>query len=186
MTRCPCAEECRVTEKTQGAKERLREELRKYLFVSAYLFVCFAVLLLYRSAILRDVGQHFAPFGTALVKALVLGKFLLIGEAVGVGTRLPAGTLARRIVTRTLLLAALLIVLTIIEEVVVGLVHHQPVAQALAEFFGQALPEKLAGCLVMVLVLLPLVAATEFRHAVGAGTLSRLLQSRPPFHQAEE
>ena len=175
-----------MTVKTQGAKERLREELRKYLFVSAYLFVCFAVLLLYRSAILRDVGQHVVPFGTALVKALVLGKFLLIGEAAGVGTRVPAGTVRRRIVTRTLLLAVLLVVLTIAEEAVVGLVHHQSAAQALAEFFGHALPEKLAGSLVMILVLLPLVAATELRRAVGAGTLSRLLQSHPPLQEPEE
>jgi len=173
-------------EKKLGAKERLREELRKYLLVSAYLFVCFAVLLLYRSAILRDAGQHVAWLGTAAVKALVLGKFLLIGEAAGVGTRAPAGTLLRRIATRTLLLAALLVALTIVEEIVVGLVHHQSTAQSLAEFFGHALPEKLAGCLVMVLVLLPLVAATELRHAVGAGTLSRLLQSRPSPHQPEE
>lgn len=168
-----------MVEKSQTFKARLGEELRKYLSVSAYLFVCFAVLLLYRSAILREVGQHVVPFGTALVKALVLGKFLLIGEAAGVGTRVPAATLRRRIVTRTLLLAVLLVVLTIAEEIVVGLVHHQPVAQALAEFFGDALPEKLASCLLIVLVLLPLVATTELRRTVGTDAFASLLEAPP-------
>ncbi len=163
----------------QDAKERLREELRKFLIVSGYLFVCFLVLLLYRSAILRETGQHVAPVGTALVKALVLGKFLLIGEAAGIGTRVRSGSLLQRIGLRTLLLAALLVALTIVEEVVVGLVHHVPPAAALAEFFGNALPEKLAGILVMVLVLLPLVAVTEMRRAVGPSTWSRLLKSPP-------
>jgi len=169
----------RAMTRKQDAKERLREELRKYLIVSGYLFVCFVVLLLYRSAVLRETGQHVAPFGTALVKALVLGKFLLIGEAAGIGTRVRSGSLLQRIGLRTLLLAALLIVLTIVEEVVVGLVHHVSPAVALAEFFGNALPEKLAGILVMVLVLLPLVAVTEMRRAVGPSTWSRLLRSPP-------
>jgi len=166
-------------EKSRTLKARLGEELRRYLLVSAYLFVCFAVLLLYKSAVLSGVGQHVVPFGTALAKALVLGKFLLIGEAAGVGTRVPAGTLRRRVATRTLLLAALLVVLTIVEEVVVGLVHHQPAAQALAEFFGHSLPEKLAGCLVMVLVLLPFVAVTELRRALGPAAFASLLEAPP-------
>ena len=163
--------------RAQSAKERLREELRKYLLVSAYLFVCFVVLLLYRSAVLRETGAHMALLGTALVKALVLGKFLLIGEAAGVGTRVHTNTLMQRIGLRTLLLTGLLIVLTIIEDIAVGLVHRVAPAVALAEFFGDALPEKLAGVLVMVLVLLPLVAVTELRRAMGPSTWSRLLGS---------
>ena len=166
-------------EKSQTLKTRLRQELRNYLFVSAYLFVCFTVLLLYRSAVLSEVGQSVVPFGTALVKALVLGKFLLIGDAAGVGTRVPAGTLRQRVAIRTLLLAVLLAALTVVEEIVVGLVHHRPVAQALAEFFGDALPEKLASCLVVVLVLLPLVAATELRRALGPAAFATLLAAPP-------
>ncbi len=163
---------------SHNAKERLREELRKYALVSGYLFVCFAVLLLYRSAILLETGQHFAPFGAAAVKALVLGKFLLIGDAAGVGTRAGSSTL-QRIVRRTLLLAALLVVLTIVEEVVLGMVHHRSPGEALAAFFGEALQEKLAGILIMVLVLLPLVAVTELRDAMGPSAWSRLLRSPP-------
>jgi hypothetical protein len=163
----------------RSAKERLKEELRKFLAVSSYLFVCFAVLLYYRSAVLRGTGQDFTPLGTALVKSLVLGKFLLIGDAAAVGTRIRSGTLLRRILNRTVLLAALLAVLTIVEEVIVGMVHHLSPAAALAGFFGAALPEKIAGIFVMVLILLPLVAVTELRRAAGPSAWSRLLRSPP-------
>jgi len=166
-------------EKSQTLKARLGEELRNYLLVAAYLFVCFAVLMLYKSAILSEAGVHVVPAGTALVKALVLGKFLLIGEAAGVGTRVRTGTLWRHVAIRTLFLAVLLVALTIVEEIVVGLVHHRPMAQSLAEFFGDALPEKLAGCLVMVLVLLPLVATIELRRAMGATAFASLLKAPP-------
>jgi hypothetical protein len=103
-----------------------------------------------------------------------------------VGTRVSVDSLRRRIANRTLLLAALLVALTIVEEVVVGLVHHRPAAQSLAEFFGDGLAEKLAGCLVVLLVLLPLVTVIEFRSVVGAETLSRLLLARPSSHEPED
>ena len=73
-------------------------------------------------------------------------------------------------------IAVLLVALTIVEEIVVGLVHHQPMMQSLAKFFGDALPEKLAGCLVMVLVLLPLVATIELRRAMGTTAFASLLK----------
>jgi len=55
-------------------------ELRRYALVSAYLYVCFGAILLYKSAILSEAGQHYLPFGVAAVKALILGKFVLIGR----------------------------------------------------------------------------------------------------------
>jgi hypothetical protein len=156
--------------------ERLREELRRYAMISAYLFVCFSVILLYRSAVLLEQGQHFLPFGTAAVKALVLGKFLMIGEALWVGGRLPAKTLIGRIALRSLMLLVVLLLMTLVEEVVVGWVHHQPAAASLGEFFGPLLPERLAVLLVMLLVLVPFVALIEINRVLGAGTLGRFLR----------
>lgn len=155
---------------------RLREELHRYAIISAYLFVCFSVILLYRSAVLLEQGQHFLPFGTAAVKALVLGKFLLIGEAFGVGGRLPVKTLLGRIVLRSLVLLVVLVLLTLVEEVVVGWVHHRAAAASLGEFFGPLLPERLAVSLVMLLVLVPLVTLLEMNRVLGAGTLGRFLR----------
>lgn len=163
-----------------GVKERLREELRSYLWVSAYLFVCFSAILLYKSAILREVGQHFLPFGLAAGKALILGKFILLGEAAGVGTRIGARNLLQRIVRRTVLFLVLLVVLTLVEEFIVGLVHGHSIGQVLAGFAGDALPERLASILLMLLVLVPLAAVTEVSRALGSGGLRRLFLSQAP------
>jgi hypothetical protein len=67
--------------------QRARHELAEYLTNSAYLFVCFGALLFYKSAILRSDGVEFAAFGLALVKALILGKFILVLQAIKVGER---------------------------------------------------------------------------------------------------
>src|SRR5579864_1490070 len=61
--------------------QRLRRELSEYLVISAYLFVCFGALLFYKAAILHSDGIEFAPFGVAVAKALVLGKFVLLLHA---------------------------------------------------------------------------------------------------------
>lgn len=172
-----------MAEQHDGAKdrdigERLRGELRRYAIISACLFVCFSVILLYRSAVLLEQGQHFLPFGTAAVKALVLGKFLLIGEAFLVGGRLPVKTLMGRVAMRSLVLLVVLVLLTLVEEVVVGWVHHSAAAVSLGEFFGPLLPERLAVSLVMLLVLIPLVALIEINRILGSGTLSRFLRGR--------
>jgi len=158
-----------------SAKERLRNELRRYLAVSAYLYVCFAAILFYKSAILSSIGEHYLPFGLAAGKALILGKFVLLGEAAGVGTRIGARTLLQRIVTGSVLFLILLVLLTIVEEIIVGLVHGHSLGQAVAALAERPWPETLASCFLMLLVLIPLVTVTEVSRALGPGAMRRLL-----------
>ncbi len=161
-----------------GAKARLREELRHYLMVSAYLYVCIGAIELFKVAVLRDTGIAYLPLGFAAAKALILGKFLLIGDAAGVGSRVGARTVLQRIVLRVLLLFALLIVLVVVEELLVGWFHGQPVAQTLAEY-RHRLPEVLAMLLLLLLILVPIVAVTELSRAMGPGALRELFLAPP-------
>lgn len=155
-------------------KSRLRDELRKYLLVSGYLYVCFGALELFKTAVLRDAGVDYVPLGIAAAKALILGKFVLLGEAARVGSRPAARTLAQRIAYRIVLLLALLVVLIVVEELLVGRLHGRPLAETLAEY-EHRLPEVLATMLLLLLILVPLVTVTEVNHALGAGGLARLL-----------
>jgi hypothetical protein len=161
-----------------GARARLREELRHYLMVSAYLYVCIGAVELFKVAVLRDTGNAYLPLGFAAAKALILGKFLLIGDAAGVGSRVGARTVLQRIVLRVLLLFALLIVLVVVEELLVGWFHGHPLAQTLAEY-RHRLPEVLAMLLLLLLILVPLVAVTEVSRAMGPGALRDLFLTPP-------
>lgn len=164
-----------------GVKDRLRDELRKYLWVSAYLYVCFAALMLFEATLVASAsGTSVAlPHGLALGKALILGKFLLIGEAAHVGERMRARSLLQLIAQRVGLLLVLLIVLTAVEELLVGRAHGHSFAQTLDEFWSQSMPELLAKCLLMLLILVPLVSVTEIGRALGPGRLLRMLRSPP-------
>jgi hypothetical protein len=161
-----------------SVKERLREELRRYLTVSAYLYVCFGAILLYKSAILAGAGQHFVPLGVAAVKALILGKFVLIGEMAGVGSRFGSSGFLPRVVRRSLLLLLVLVVLTVVEEFVVALIHGRTAGEAAIELAGLLRPEMLASTLLMLLILVPLVVVTELSRTLGPGGLRRLVLKR--------
>lgn len=162
----------------EGVKARLREELHEYLIVSGYLYVCFVALVLFKMAILRDAGVAYLPLGLAAAKALIIGKFVLIGEAVHVGSRVGARTVLQRVVRRVVLLFALLVVLVVVEELLVGWFHGHPLAQTLAEY-RHRLPEVLAMLLLLLLILVPLVVATEVSRAMGPGALRDLFLALP-------
>lgn len=159
-------------------KERVREELRVYAYLSLYLYVCFAALLAFE-ATAGSGGGGLLPHGLAAIKALVIGKFLLIGRAVGAGSRVRTGTVAGRIGVRTLGLLLALLVLTVIEELIVGHVHGHTVSATVADVFGEPRYAIVAKSAVMALILLPLVALEELNLALGPGVLRKALLGPP-------
>ena len=69
---------------------RLRHELVQYGIISAYLYewLCRAATVgNVKAAVLHTQGITYAPVGLALIKALILGKFLLFGEMARLGDR---------------------------------------------------------------------------------------------------
>jgi hypothetical protein len=64
--------------------------------------------------------------------------------------------------------------MTIIEEAVVGMFHHRPIAASLGELVGPRLGETRAGFLIMLLVLIPFFAFRVLGEALGEGRLERM------------
>lgn len=151
-------------------KERARDELRRYAIVAGYLYVCLAALMLYKSALLETYEPDAVTQGVAAIKALVLGKFILIGEALGVGTRLDVRSRLGRIAARSLLFFVMLVLLTLAEEFVVGRLHGHSLAETAAELGRRSPKELFAGSLLMLLVLVPLAAAAQWRTELHALT----------------
>ena len=156
-------------------------ELKHYAVVSTYLFVCFAVVLGYAATLTpAQYVEWPTMLGSALVKALVLGKFVLIGEALGSGSRVAAPTLLHRIAWRSLGLVIVLIVLKLLEELVVGTLHGERVAEIARGLTAAPWRNLGAPSLMMLLVLIPMVTATELTRAIGADTFRRLLLGPEP------
>jgi hypothetical protein len=160
--------------------QRAKRELIRYLTISSYLFVCFGALLFYKAAILRAEGIPFTAFGLAVAKALILGKFMLLAETFNFGGRAKAGRLAVHILIKSLMFAALLILLTFFEEVIVGFFHGRKALDVALDFGGGTLPQALATALLMVLIMIPYFSFSEISASMGKGALERLLIQRKP------
>jgi hypothetical protein len=168
-------------ETRQGVKQRLRHELRNYALTVLYLSICFGAVQLYKAALLTEESLRYTTYGFALVKAVVLGKFLMLGEAVHAGSRTEGEPLLRGVLRGSLVLLLVLVVLTAIEELVVGAIHGVHPAQVLEEHVaGGRWAEFLAYCLLIWLFLMPYLALKHLSQLLGPEAFHRALRGQPP------
>ena len=160
------------------ARSRLAHELKSYGAVSVYLFVCFSVILFYDASTSTGRSADAVAIGAALFKALVIGKFILIGELIKPGSRVAAPTLLHRVAWRTLGMLLVLIILKLLEEIVVAAVHGQGIAETFEEIMRLSWPRLFAPTLMMLLILIPLMMAIELDRSLGRGGLRDLLLKR--------
>ncbi|MGB7906080.1 MAG: hypothetical protein WCF43_15405 [Steroidobacteraceae bacterium] len=159
-------------------KERAIEEMRAFGYIASYLFVCFAVLMFYGSTLSDGSSADTFSLGAAAIKAAILAKFILIGDALGVGEKSRAPRLAGAIVTKSVQFWLLLIVLSVVEELLVGKFHGHSLASTWAAYEQKSVVQMLAKSLVVLLILLPLIATREFSRTLGPGVLRGLLAGK--------
>ena len=150
------------------------EELKEMLALTAYLYVCLGSVMLLKSAILQEVGVSFDLWGLAIVKALVLAKFMLLGRAAKLGETYRHRPLIWPTLHMALMFLILLLVLTTIEEVIVGLIHGRTLAESLTHVVGPTFFIGIATCLVMFLILVPYCAFRTLGAVLGDSYLIRL------------
>jgi hypothetical protein len=165
-----------ATEANAKAKlhQRAIHELKEFAILAVYLYITIGAVIMMKTAVLHTEGIDFAPWGIAIVKAMLLAKFMLVGRAMKIGESDTTGPLIRPTLYRAFAFLVLLIILTIIEEAVVGLFHHRSIAASLGELAGVRLAETLAGYLIMLLVLIPYFAFRVLGEALGEGRLVRM------------
>jgi hypothetical protein len=167
--------------RTTALKRRLGRELFEYITISIYLLVCFGALLFYKSAILRNDGIEFAPFGIAVVKALILGKFVLILHALKIGERNGGrGVLITDILKKSIVFLIFLSFLAVLEEIIVGLFHGREVREVVREIGGGTVREALATGVLLLLILIPYFTFRVVSLRLGEGVLWKLLTERGP------
>ena len=155
-------------------RQRAMHELTEFAILTAYLYITLGAVLLMKASVLHDHGIGSAAWGIAIVKAAVLAKFMLIGHAMKIGERDSSRPLIWPTLHKALAFLVLLVVLTILEEVVVGLVHHQTAAASLNELFGAKRDETLAGIVILFLVLIPYFVIRALSEALGGSRLARM------------
>lgn len=153
-------------------------DVREYLGISAYLYICFSTLLLYKSAILREHGIDYVPHGMAAGKALLLAKFIVVGHKLRFEVHLGSGTLIHVIIYKSLMFFLLLFGLSAIEQVIIGVAHRRSIVGSLLEISSGKLGEIVASCFLLVLILISYFAFRELDSELGKGKLLQLLRAQ--------
>jgi GYF domain 2 len=143
--------------------QRARRELIEFLVISAYLYIYFGALIVYKATILLSVGVTFAPYGLALVKALISAKFIMLLEALKLGENGKRASPLIVILRKSSLFAVFLIVLTLIEELIVGSFHGKAVHEILGQIAGGSLAQALAVGLLIFLIMIPYFTYRELQ-----------------------
>ena len=173
--------EIKLASQTPGdssVAKKVGHELQQLAVITGYLYICFVAVLFYKFAVLRGQGISYAPYGLAAIKALVLGKFVLIGHAAKIGDRYESRSFVRIVAQKSFLFLVLLLVLTVVEEVVVGLVEGRQFAASLAAATGGSLLMILASSVIMLLILVPYIAFQELKEVLGEDQFWRILLER--------
>jgi hypothetical protein len=147
-----------------------RHEMLAYLGIAAYLLVWFCALMFYKSTILKGAGVDLAPFGVAaVVKSAILAKFILLLEAVRLGERRgKSAILIVQIALRALIFTIALVIMTVIEEIIVGYFHGHGPKESLSGMITATSPSQvLATAILMFLVLVPYLAFRRIAQEVG-------------------
>ena len=155
-------------------KTRALHEAREFFWIFVYLWLCFGLFVLYKSLILAEHDIDYTGYGVAFVKALVLGKVMLIAEGLNVADKHKDKPLIYPTLYKSFVFFAILVGFSILEHVVRGFFKHLTIAESLSELGAGSLPAILAGGLVMFVVLVPFFAFREIGRVLGENELYRL------------
>lgn len=155
-------------------KAKAAHELKELIVLTAYLYVAFGAIIFYKSAVLRGVGIDAAPWGLAIIKALLVAKFILLGRAARIGERFQDKPLIWPTLYKSAIFLGVVWILTVIEEAVVALLHGRSVMEAIAGI-GGGTPLQLIATLVLVFfIFCPYFAIGSLREVMGEHSLGEL------------
>jgi hypothetical protein len=85
-----------------------------------YLWLCFGLFVLYKSLILAEQNIDYTGYGLAVVKALVLGKVILVAEGLQLAERHQDKPLIYPTLYKSLVFFVVLVLFSVFEEIVRG------------------------------------------------------------------
>ncbi len=163
-----------TTNATAKLPHRARHELEQFAVVFVYLYIVIGAITVFKTAVLHTNDIDYAYWGISAIKAAVLAEFMLLGHALKIGEGDTTRPLIWPILHRAFGFLVLLVLLSIMEEIIIGRLHHRPAIASLGELFGRRWQETLASYLIMLLVLVLYFAFRVLGEALGEDRLVRM------------
>jgi hypothetical protein len=163
-----------VYEEKHGWKQRALDELRNLSITVMYIWVLLSVFTLHREIILANYHiKYSAKFGFAFINAVILAKFMWLGEILHAGKKAAGKALLYSMLWNSALFAVILMVCHLLEEALVRVWHGQSFAASFSETVAD--PSIFATMLLMFVVLIPFFFAKGLIEILGKDEIKRLL-----------
>ena len=162
-------------DRKRGLKQRVVDEVIKFLTIAFYLWVVFGVFALHESVVsAKDhIDYHF--YGFALVNALILGKVMLIAEDFHFADWFKDKPLIYPIFCKAIAFSILFIVFDVVEEMVVGIFKGRTIGESIPSIGGGSLSGVFFVGIILSVALIPFFAFREVGRAIGERELHSLL-----------
>jgi hypothetical protein len=113
-------------EEKPGWKKRALDELRKLSITVMYIWVLLGVFTLHREIILANYHINYsAKFGFAFINAVILAKFMWLGEILHAGKKAAGKALLYSMLWNSALFTVILMVCHLLEEALIKVWHGQ-------------------------------------------------------------
>lgn len=155
-------------------KQRVYHEIKEYLAISFYLWVVFALFLLYKSVILAEHQIALASQGFAVIDALALAKVMVVAQKLHLAEQFKEGPLIYPTLFKSGIFAILLGCFKILEETAVGLYHGLPFNQSISAIGGGTLKGILSLMALLAVLLIPFFGFAELSRVFGESKLEKL------------
>ena len=156
-------------------KKRALDELRKLSITVTYIWVLLSVFALHREIILRSYHINYTgKFGFAFVNAVILAKFMWLGEILHAGKKAAGKALLHSTLWNAAIFAAILMVCHLLEEALLKVWHGKSFVASFSEALAD--PRDIFGTMLLVfVVLVPFFFAKGLIEILGKDEIKRLL-----------
>jgi hypothetical protein len=156
-------------------KQRIISELRSLSVTVIYIWVFLSVFTLHREIILANHRINYSvKFGFAFINAVILAKFMWLGEILHAGKTAARKPLLYSTLWYSALFTAILMICHLLEEALVEVWHGQSFTASFSE--AVAHPKAIfATMLVVFVVLIPFFLAKGLIEILGKDEIKRLL-----------
>ena len=140
--------------------------------------IFFGVFTTYRRLLLAHYGISYGDYGISVIRALVLGKVILVAEALRLGQRFEEKPLIIPTLYKTFLFTVCMAVFDIAEGLIRGLIGGLGPMGALDEVMSRFNYEWLSRALVIFFAFIPFFGVRELRRVLGEGVTDIFFQRR--------
>lgn len=166
-------------------KQWLLHELNEYIFNVIYLSIAFGTIILYRRLLLAEYGIQLNDYFIGVVKALVIGKVIMIGTFLTISRKFENRPLLIPVLYKALLFTLWVLLFDVAEEFIRGLIHTGNAAEAIETLKTHITIVWLGKAQVTFFLFIPFFAFKELSRTMGHKAISNLFLRTQATKQAK-